>query len=85
MVAAAEVARGNRSLDALSAALMRVNLVASHPYLKGFVLPLNDNESASSLILPLLAAKTLAYGIVITHFIDPNSGRARFARTRRLG
>jgi hypothetical protein len=77
VAAAREVARGGLSLNALSTTLMRTNLAwKGSGSLAGIFVPLVFAGRDSRLIAPLLTAKALAYGIVVTHIREPNYGWA---------
>lgn len=73
--AAHEVARGRQPIDALSIALTQLNLVTQHSqYLTGVLLPLDSESVSAARLDPLLTAKSLAYGIVMTHVVGPEYG-----------
>jgi hypothetical protein len=77
VAAAREVARGDLPLNALPTALARANLsLKGSRQLAGLFLPLGLGERDSPRVTPLLAAKTLAYGIVVTHIREPSYGWA---------
>jgi len=77
VAAAQEVARGAQSLDALSAALPQANLASKGSgHFDGLLFPLDSAQPYLSRIAPLLNAKKLVYGIVVTHTSQPNSGWA---------
>jgi hypothetical protein len=77
VAAAREVALGHQPIEALSVALKRANLISkrSH-YLTGLLFPLGFDAPSPATIGPLLAAKALDYGIVMTHVAEPSYGWA---------
>lgn len=77
VTAAREVARGRQPIGALSTALTQLNLVTQRSqYLTGVFLPLDSDGLSAMRLAPLLAAKSLSYGIVVTHVAEPNYGWA---------
>ncbi|MEO7036932.1 MAG: hypothetical protein ABI548_23485 [Polyangiaceae bacterium] len=74
---AREVARGRQPIDALLTALTQLNLVTQRSqYLTGVFLPFDSDGSSATRLAPLLAVKSLTYGIVMTHVAEPNYGWA---------
>ena len=72
---AREVARGRQPIDALSIALTQLNLSTRRSqYLTGVFLQFGSDGPSATRLAPLLAAKSLSYGIVMTHVAEPNYG-----------
>jgi hypothetical protein len=77
VAAAREIARGGMPLDALSTTLMRASpALKGSRHLAGLFLPLGFGRQDLPSVAPLLAAKALAYGIVVTHVREPHYGWA---------
>ena len=75
VTAAHEVARGRQPIDALPTVLKQLNLVTQRSlYLTGVFLSFGSDGLGAARLTPLLAAKSLSYGIVMTRVADPKYG-----------
>lgn len=71
------MARGRQPISALSTALTQLNLVNQRPqYLSAVLIALDSDGPSAMRLAPLLTARSLSYGIVMTHVAEPIYGWA---------